>query len=50
MEQKLRQLSQSTYATSEFIRSKESETNYKGLTQNIALLSDELNGLNKTRY
>lgn len=38
------------YATNEFIRTKESETNYKGLTMAIGSFAEELNTLNKTRY
>ena len=50
VEQKLRQVTQTTYAMSDFIKTKESETNYKGLALNISGFVDELNGLNKTRF
>jgi len=50
MEQKLRNLLSASHATSEFIRTKESEANYKGLAMAIGQFADELNTLNKTRY
>jgi len=49
MEQKLRQLNQNAYQMSDFIKTKESETNYKSMAMNISGLADELNGLNKTK-
>lgn len=50
MEQKLRQVLQTSYTMSDFIKTRESETNYKGLAMNINSFADELNGLNKTRF
>ena len=50
VEQKLRQVTQTTYTMSDYIKTKESETNYKGLAMNISSFVDELNGLHKTRY
>jgi hypothetical protein len=50
VEQKLRQVTQTTFTMSDFIKTRESETNYKGLAMNISSFVDELNGLHKTRY
>jgi hypothetical protein len=50
MEQKLRQVTQASFTMSDAIKTKESETNYKGLALNISDFADELNGLMKTRF
>lgn len=50
MEQKLRQTLQASYTMADFISTRESETNYKGLAQTIGGIADELNSLNKTRF
>lgn len=49
-ETKLRTLYQNTYQMSEFIKSKESETNYKALANNIAGMVEELNGMVTKQY
>lgn len=49
MEQKLRQVSSNVYAMTDFIRTKESETNYKTMAIAIGQMADELNGFVKTR-
>lgn len=43
MEQKLRTLHTNIFQMAEFIRSKESETNYKSMALNIQQLADEVN-------
>ncbi len=50
MEQKLRQVTQTSFTMSDAIKTKESETNYKGLAISISDFTDELNGLMKTRF
>lgn len=46
-EAKLRRLLAEQYEKDDFIRNKESETNYKSLTLQIGALADELNGIVK---
>ncbi len=43
MEAKLKQLSAGVFEMDEFIKAKESETNYRQLASNISTLVDELN-------
>jgi len=43
MESKLRSLHSSIYSVTDAIRTKESETNYKGLALNIQQLAEDLN-------
>lgn len=50
MEQKLRQLATSSFTISDFIKTKESETNYKNLSMSIGSLADELQKNVRTRY
>jgi intraflagellar transport protein 74 len=44
LEQKLRTLHTNIYTMQDFVRTKESETNYKTLAHSITLLADEVNG------
>lgn len=43
MEQKLRTLHTNIYQIQDFVKTKESETNYKALALNITQLSEEVN-------